>query len=74
MTIKHCDCGSGGCRIVILASSVCPLMGEDKRLPDGRYWFWGKLHLDLVGRDMLSKFLIQFSDGWGCVPIGSKVG
>ena len=29
---------------------------------------WGKLGLALVGREMLSKFLIQFStDGWGCV-------
>ena len=30
---------------------------------------WGKLCLFLMGRTMLSKYLIQFSlDGWGCVP------
>ena len=33
----------------------------------------GKMHLDLVGRAMLSVFLIQVSDGWGCTPINSKV-
>ena len=39
------------------------------KLPDGRDWLWGKLHLVLIGRTMLSKSLIQFSvDGWGCVP------
>ena len=30
---------------------------------------WGKLGLFLMGRTMLSKYLIQFSlDGRGCVP------
>ena len=39
------------------------------KLPDGRDWLWGELGLALVGKAMLSKYLIQFSaDGWGCVP------
>ena len=39
------------------------------KLPDGRYWLWGKLSLTLMGGAMLSKSLIQFSvEGWGCVP------
>ena len=29
---------SGGCRIVVLASSVCPLMDEDKRLVQVSWW------------------------------------
>ena len=33
------------------------------KLPDGRDWLRGKLGLVLIGRAMLSKFLIQFSDG-----------
>jgi len=37
--------------------------------PGGRDWLWVKVGLALVGRAMLSKYLIQFSaDGWGCVP------
>ena len=36
------------------------------KLPDGRDWLWGELGLALVGKAMLSKYLIQFSaDGWG---------
>jgi len=36
------------------------------KLPDGRDWLWGKLGFALVGKAMLSKSLIQFSDnGWG---------
>ena len=39
------------------------------KLSDGRDWLRGKLGLLLMGRAMLSKYLIQFSvDGWGCVP------
>ena len=39
------------------------------KLPGGWDWPWGKLGLALVGKDMLSKCLIQFSaDEWGCVP------
>ena len=30
------------------------------KLPDGRGWLWGRLGLDLLGRAMLSKSLIQF--------------
>ena len=41
--------------------SVCPLMEEDKRLPDGRDWLKGILGLVLMGRAMLSKSSIQFS-------------
>ena len=45
-------------------------MNKYKRLvdlPDGRYWLWGNLGLALMGKAMLSKYLIQFSgDGWGC--------
>ena len=35
--LAFCDCGfcSGGCGIVVLASSVCPLMDEDKSFPMG---------------------------------------
>ena len=37
------------------------------KLPSGRDWLWGKLGLALVGRAMLSKFLVQFSaDGGSC--------
>ena len=47
-------------------------MNKYKRLvdlPDGRYWLWGNLGLALMGKAMLSKYVIQFSvDGWGCVP------
>ena len=39
------------------------------KLPDGRYWLWGNLGLALMGKAMLSKYVIQFSvDGWGCFP------
>ena len=47
-------------------------MDEDKRLVQASWWeaqAVGKLGLPLVGRDMLSKTLIQFSaDVWGCAP------
>ena len=44
-------------------------MDEAKRLLDGRDWQWEKLGLALVGRDLLSKALIQLSaDDWGCTP------
>ena len=37
------------------------------KLPARRDWLWGKLGLTLVGRDMLSKSLVQFSvDGKSC--------
>ena len=52
--------------------SVCALMDEDKRLVEASWWEGlavGKLGLAVVGKAMLSKFLIQFStDGCGCVP------
>ena len=58
--------------VVVLASSIFPLTGEDKRLVQaswGRGWLWGKLGLALVDMAMLSKFLILFSaDGWDYVP------
>ena len=39
------------------------------KLLDGRNWWWGNLGLILMGRAVLSKYLIQFSvDGQGCVP------
>ena len=43
--------------IVVLISSVCHLVDEDKRhvlckLPDGRDWLWGKLGLALVGSEV----------------------
>ena len=63
------DCGFhfGGHGIEILAPSVCLVMDEDKRLPDGRDWLWGKLSLALVGRAMFSKSFIQFfANGWDC--------
>ena len=61
--VSFCDCGflSGGYGIVILASSVCPLVRGLCKLPDSRDQLWGKLCLALVGRAMLSKSLIQFS-------------
>ena len=47
-------------------------MDEDKRRVQAAWWMGlarGKLGLALVGKDMLSKSLIQFSaDEWGCVP------
>ena len=38
--LAFCDCGfySGGCRIAVLASSVCPEMDEDKRLVQDSWW------------------------------------
>ena len=53
--LVSCDCGfhSGGCGIVVLASSICPLMDEDKKpvqASDGRDRLWGKLGLALEGR------------------------
>ena len=60
--LVFCDCGF---------HSVCPLMGEDKRLVETSWWeeegkkwvggkkrLWVKLGLALVGRAMLSKSLI----------------
>ena len=39
------------------------------KLLDGRDWLWGKLSLILVGKNRLSKPLIQFAAaGWSCVP------
>ena len=39
------------------------------KLPDGRDWLWMSLSLALMGRAMLSKYLIQFSVyGWVCLP------
>ena len=39
------------------------------KLLDGRNSRWGNLRLILMGRAILSKYLIQFSvDGQGCVP------
>ena len=58
--------------MVLLASSVCSLMEEFKRLcklPDGRDWWWEKLSLVLVDKALFSKGLIQLSaDGWNCTP------
>ena len=57
-------------RLLLLVSSVCPLMDEAKslcKLLDGKDW--KKLGLALVGRALLSKALIQLSaGGWGCTP------
>ena len=40
------------------------------KLPGGRYWLWGKLGLALLGKDLLSKSLIQFSvDEQGLFPL-----
>ena len=72
--LAFCDCGfhSGGCGIIVLASSVCPWWMRIRgfcKLPDEKDWLWRKLSLALVGRGMLSKSLIQFSSyGWGCTP------
>ena len=52
--------------VLLLASSVCPLMEEAKRL---RASWWEKLGLALVGRALVSKALTQLSaDGWGRTP------
>ena len=64
--LAFCDCGfiSGGCGIVVLVSSVCPLMDEINRLMQA---FWckglaeGKTGSCSGGQAMLSKYLIQFS-------------
>ena len=76
LAFYDCYFHSGGCRIVILASSARPLMDEDETCTSFLYkslernWLWGKSGLALVGRAMLSKSLVQFSiDGQGCVPI-----
>ena len=60
-------------RLLLLASSVCPLMDGAKRFfLDGKGWQLEKLGLSLVGRallSLLSKALIQLSaDEWGCTP------
>ena len=50
--------------MVLLASSVCPLMEEANRLcklPDDRDWWWEKLDLALLGRALLNKDLILLS-------------
>ena len=38
--LAFCDCGfhSVDCGIVVLASSICPLMGQDKRLVQTSWW------------------------------------
>ena len=64
--LAFCDCDfpSGGCGIVILASSVCPMMDENKRLAQDSWWerlLWGKLGLALVCSTVLSKFSMQLS-------------
>ena len=60
--LVFCDCGSHSVYLLIRIRGLW-------KLPDGRDWLWGKLGLVLMGRAMLSKFLIQFAvDGWGCVP------
>ena len=64
--LAFCDCGfsSGGCGIVVLVSSLCPLMDENNRLMQA---FWckglakGKTGSCSGGQAMLSKYLIQFS-------------
>ena len=66
----NCDFLSGGCGIVILASSVCALMDEVKSLVRAS-WLErltvGKQGLALVERAMISNILTQLSaDGWGC--------
>ena len=55
--------------IFILSSTWGIMIRGLWKLPNGRDWLWRKLGLILVGRDVLSKSLIQFSvDGRGCVP------
>ena len=61
--LVFCDCGF---------HSICPLVDKDKRLVEAP-WLellaLGQTGLALMGKAMLSRFLIQFSaDGWGCVP------
>ena len=65
-----CDFHSNCCEIVVLlTSSVCPLVNEACVSFLMRGTMWGKLCLVLVGRALLSKALIQLSaDGWGCTP------
>ena len=74
--LVFCDWGfcCEGHGIEVLASSVCPLIDEDKtrslcKLLDGRPWLWGKVGLAPLGRAVLCRSLIQFSaEGWGCAP------
>ena len=62
---QQCCFPSGGCKIVVLVSSVCPLVVE----ADGRDCLWGKLGLVLVGRVGHSQTLMQLSaGGWDCAP------
>ena len=59
--LAFCDCDfcSGGCGTVVLASSVCPLMGEDKRLVQA-FW-WEGLALGKMGSCSSGQGYAQFS-------------
>ena len=61
--LVFCDCGFSFS--VLWWSRIRGLW----KLPDGIDWLNGILDLVLMGRDMFSKSLIQFSvDRWSCVP------
>ena len=64
------QCDQFSVNVVFILSALCWRRIRGLwTLPDGRDWLWRKLHLFLMGRDMLNKPLIQFSvDGQGCVP------
>ena len=55
--LAFCDCGFhfGICGIVVLASSVCTLMNEDKKFVQASWWevLWEILGLSLMDRAML---------------------
>ena len=71
LAFYDCVFCSGDWGIIVIVSSVCPLMrirGLCKLLC-GREWLWGKLNLALVNRAILSKYLVELSaDGWSSAP------
>ena len=70
---RSCGFHSGSCGIVVLASSVCPLMDEDKRLVQASWWEGlavQKTGSCSTGRTMPSKSLIQSAaDGLYSFPV-----
>ena len=47
--LAFCDCDfhSWGCRIAVLACTVCPLIRDLCKIPEGKDWLWEKLSLAL---------------------------
>ena len=71
--LAFCDCGfpSEACETVVLTSSVCPRMGEDK-VACARFLMGGTgcgENQSFSGGRLLSNSLLQlYGDTWGCAP------